>query len=228
VKPPGVRYVAVIAPVREVILAGSADLAWWRERLGREALHPYDDGGRASLLLSATASSFRGLPFREFSVSVAVSERADGATHDGVYLAQAYNSSRLLAFTEQLFFRTPYVPAGIQVTERPPVTMAVSRGEVGLFAASLAEGTPRANVEAQEWEGPIFLPGGKAVFYARLAGATDVYPFTTADTVSIRPDENDEALRQLVECGFVGREWRVRATATHARTRTHRRNTLPF
>ena len=221
-KPPDVRYVAVIAPVREVILAGTADLAFWRERLGREGLFPYAEAGRAGLLISAIASSFRGLPFRELSVSVAVCRQSDGATQDGVYLAHAYNSSRLLAFAERALFQTPYVPAGLRVREQPPVSISASRGGAMHFTASLAPETPRAGHEAQDWEGAIYLPGGEKLFYARLAGPTDVYPFTAADTLAIRPGPDDAALRELVASGFSGREWRVRPAATHSRSKTYR------
>jgi len=222
VKPSRLRYVAVVAPVREVILAGTADLAYWRDRLQGTRLFPYDDGGRAALLVSALSSTFRGLPFREFSVSVAVSRQSNGATHDGVYLAGAYNSSRLLAFAERAFFQTPYVPAGIEVSEQPPISIAAGRNGATRFAASLARETPRAGHEAQDWEGAIYLPGGEKVFYARLTGSTDVYPFTAADTLALHPGEDDAALRQLAESGFAGREWRVRAAATHSRSKTYR------
>ena len=222
-KPPDVRYVAVIAPVCEVILAGTADLAYWRERLGRDGLFPYAAAGRAGLLISAMASSFRGLPFREFSVSVAVSRQSDGATHDDVFLAHACNSSRLLAFAERALFQTPYVPADIRVVEQPPVSIAAADSGTTRFAAALAPETPRAGHEAQDWEGAIYLPGGEKVFYARLAGPTEVYPFTAADTLTIQPGADDAALRQLVDSGFSGREWRVRAAATHSRSKTYRR-----
>lgn len=220
---PHVAYVATITPVREVILAGSADLAYWRARLGAAGLFPHDDGGRAALTVSAIAGRFRGLPFREFSVAVAAGEREDGRA-DAIYLAEAFNSSRLLAWAERVFFRTPYQPAAIRLSEQPPV-VEVSLGGDTVYAASMAAAGP-ARREAQEWEGPIFLPprgSRRELFYARLAGPTDVYPCDAADTLTIRPRPGDDALRCLVESGFIGVEWRVRAAAVHARSRTYRR-----
>ena len=79
--------------------------------------------------------------------------------------------------------------------------------------------------EAQEWQGRIYLPPRgprRELFYARLAGPTDVYPFGAADTLTIRPRPGDDVLGCLVESGFAGREWRVRAEAVHARSRTYR------
>jgi len=225
VKPPRVRYVAVVAPVREVILAGTADLAYWRERLRGEGLHPHGGAGKAGLLISAVASTFRGLPFREFSISVAVSERPNGATHDGFYLAHAYNSSRLLAFAERAFFQTPYYPADIRLAAGAPVTVDVRVGGAPVYAAAMATGLGAVRSEDQDWEGRIYLPrrgGERRLFYARLAGPTGVYPFTTADTLAIRPGPDDAALRELAVSGFGGQEWRVRTAATHSRSKTNR------
>ena len=56
-------WAAVIAPVREVILAGTADLAYWREQLWPEGLRPAEAEGRAALLVTAMSAKFNGLPF---------------------------------------------------------------------------------------------------------------------------------------------------------------------
>ena len=88
-------YISTITDVREVALAGTADLAYWRERLRGEGLAPLDDDGRASLLLTAIESKFRGIPFRELSISVLL-------PGGGAFLAHAFNSSRLLAFAERM------------------------------------------------------------------------------------------------------------------------------
>ena len=91
-KPLDIAYIATIAPVRELILAGSADLAYWRQRLAAVGLFPHDDGGRAAVSVSAIAGRFRGLPFREVSVAVVVGERDDGLA-DAIYLAGAFMSA---------------------------------------------------------------------------------------------------------------------------------------
>ncbi len=215
-------YIATITPVRELILAGTADLAYWRARLAVVGLFPHDDGGRAALTLSAIAGRFRGLPFREFSVGVVAGEEKGG--DDSVYLVGAFNSSRLLAWAERTFFRTPYEPANIRLNEQPPAGFTISTAGQVVCAATLIAATPPRH-EAQEWQGRIYLPPRgprRELFYARLAGPTDVYPFGAADTLTIRPRPGDDVLGCLVESGFAGREWRVRAEAVHARSRTYR------
>ena len=219
---PTVNYIATITPVRELILAGSADLAYWRARLAVVGLFPHDDGGRAALTLSAISGRFRGLPFREFSVAV-VAGPEDGRA-DSIYLIGAFNSSRLLAWSERAFFRTPYELANIQLNEQPPARFEVSDAGQVVCTATMTGATEPPRHEAQEWQGRIYLPprgSRRELFYARLAGPTDVYAFGAADSLTIRPRPGDEVLGCLVESGFAGREWRVRAAAVHARSRTY-------
>ena len=225
-KPPDIAYIATIAPVRELILAGSADLAYWRQRLAAVGLFPHDDGGRAAVSVSAIAGRFRGLPFREVSVAVVVGERDDGLA-DAIYLAGAFNSSRPLAWAERAFFRTPYQLADIRLSQPPTIAAAVTvAGQVVYTAEKRPAPAEPLRREAQAWEGRIYLPphgARRELFYARLAGPTDVYPFNPADTLTIRP-QGDDVLHWLVESGFVGHEWRVRAAAVHARSRTYPRS----
>lgn len=220
---PAPEYVAVITPVREVILVGGADLSFWRAQLRAEGLVPREDQGQASVLLSAMQSKWMGIPFREFTIGVLAGDQAGEAGDDSLYLVQAYNSSRLLAFAERTFFRTPYFPAAIELNEQAPVKAGLSQKGTHLVQATMAAGNSRLRQEEQDWQGCIFLPGREEYFTARLAGLTDIYPFMDEDTLAIRPRETDEALQLLVRSGFAGREWRVRTGATHARSRTYRR-----
>ncbi len=111
----------------------------------------------------------------------------------------------------------------IQLNDRPPVIAQVTVGGQVIFSAAMAAAGQPARPEAQEWDGPIFLPpnGSRCeLFYARLAGPTGVYPFAATDTLTIHPRPGDDALRGLVESGFTAHEWRIRAAAVHARSRT--------
>lgn len=215
--PGSIDYISTITDVREVALSGTADLDYWRERLRGAGLVPYDDDGRASLLLTALESKFRGIPFRELSISVRV---GDG---DEAYLAHAFNSSRLLAYAERVFFQTPYRLAGLAVDERIPAHMTLSLHGRPLFSARMAAGSMPARSEEPLWEGAIYLPGGEKVFYARLSGAADIYPFTRQDLVDIRPHPEVAIFSQLIESNFAGKEWMVRAGAVHARSVTYPR-----
>ncbi len=211
-------YISTIIGVREVSLAGTADLDYWRDELRGAGLAPYDDDGRAALMLSAIDARFRGIPFRELSISV----RVGGG--EEAYLAHAFNSSRALAFAERVFFQTPYQLAGLTVSERPPAHMAVSSGGRTWFGARMAAAATPARREEPLWEGAIYLPGGEKVFYARLSGAADIYPFSAQDEISIQPRPDAPIFSQLIASGFAGREWMVRRGAVHARSRTYPRS----
>ena len=207
-------YISTLTDVREVALAGTADLAYWRERLRGEGLVPLDEDGRASLLLTAIESKFGGIPFRELSISVLL-------PGGGAFLAHAFNSSRLLAFAERAFFQTPYHLAQLTVDERHPVSIGVGRNGRDLFAAQMGSERPPARREDLIFDGPIYLPGGVKVFFARLSGAADIFPFEAVDTATITPDSSESIFRRLLESGFAGEEWRVRPGAVHARTKTY-------
>ena len=212
-------YISTISDVREVALAGVADLDYWCDYLRPEALVPFEDDGRASLLLTGIESKFRGIPFRELSVSVLV----EGG---GAYLAQAFNSSRLLAFAERVFFQTPYRLAGLGVDEHLPARMEVARGGHTLFEARMGSQRPPARREDPVFEGPIYLPGSRKVFFARLSGAAGIYPFDPTDRVTIASGSSGTLFTQLLESGFAGVEWLVRAGAVHARSKTYNRDSL--
>ena len=215
-------FISAITGVREVALAATADLAYWRGKLRSEALVPYDDDGRASLLLTAIAAKFRGIPFRELSISVLVSDDG-GATPAGAYLAHAYNSSRLLAFAERVFFQTPYHLAQLTMDERIPARMSVSRGERVLFSAQMSDKATPGREEDALFDGPIYLPGGRQVFYARLSGRGQRYALDAADQMTIQRSPDDPIFGQLLDSDIKGKEWLVRAGAIHARSKTYRR-----
>ncbi|MBP9500694.1 MAG: hypothetical protein KBF17_00890 [Candidatus Promineofilum sp.] len=212
-----ITYISTISNVREVALRGTADLAFWRERLHPLHIAPHDDNGRAALLLTSIEADFHGIPFRELSISVVV------AGGGGAFLAHAFNSSRLLAFAERLFFQTPYHLAELTIDERVPARMAVSTGGHTPFSARMGQEAAGRRPVDETIEGPIYLPDGKHVFHARLSGAGFVYPFTTADILEIHPATSAPIFSQLLESGFIGQEWLVRAGAVHARSKTYSR-----
>ena len=216
-------FISTVTDVREVALAATAELAYWRGKLRAERLVPYEDDGRASLLLTAIESKFRGIPFRELSISVLVSNDG-GATPAGAYLAHAYNSSRLLAFAEQIFFQTPYHLAQLTMDERIPARIGMSRDERVLFSARMGDRTAPDGEEDALFDGPIYLPGGRQVFYARLSGRGQRYAFDAADQMTIERSPNDPIFGQLIDSDVKGREWLVRAGAIHARSKTYRRD----
>ncbi len=209
-------FISTITGVREVALSGSADLSYWRQQLQGEGLTPLEQNGRASLLLTAIEAKFRGLPFRELSISVLLE---DG----GAFLAHAFNSSRLLALAERVFFQTPYHLAELALNEQFPARMGVARAGRPLFSASM--GDPRSPEREHDalFDGAIYLPGGQKVFYARLSGMAALYPYHLSDNVTFAPGAGEQIFDRLSESGFAGTEWLVRAGAVHARSRTYKR-----
>jgi hypothetical protein len=53
----GIRWAATLPHVREVSLLGTADLAFWRDRLREEDLAPLDRDGKAQVMLIAADST---------------------------------------------------------------------------------------------------------------------------------------------------------------------------
>src|SRR5947209_20045135 len=96
-----VKYVADLAHVREVSLFGTADLAFWQDRLRFEGLIPTESDGHAQLWVVAADAKFMGVRFRELSFSVLASRHEAGASQDGAFLVRAFNSCRLFAFSER-------------------------------------------------------------------------------------------------------------------------------
>ena len=227
----GVRYVAEIAHVREVSLWGRADLDYWKERLGGLELHPAESAWQARVLVSAVSSRFKGMAFRELSVSVVVSREAGGAGRDGFYLLHAFNSLRFFAFVERVCFGTPYFHGSIDVEPRVPASLGVScRGE-SLLSAGMGVEVHEPLADADDvWEGPIYLPprqvGGRCerLFVARLAGVARRYPFVDGrDRLTITPSPDAPVFQQLLDSRFAPDEWLVREDGNHAKSKTVRR-----
>jgi hypothetical protein len=234
-----VKWAAELAHVREVSLLGTADLAFWKERLQREELVPAERDGRAQLLIIAADSKYLAVRFRELSFCVLVGRPDEGPPQDAAYLSRAFNSCRLFAFCERMLFSTPYHHGDVRVSASLPASMhLVKKGEV-VFAAEMgtdASGLSRepSRCGDERWEGPVFLPEsrpGKAgqgkLFVARLRGYARTYPFLPGtDSVAIRPSSDSEVLQALRDSHFLAKDWIVREDATHAKSKTYTRGYL--
>lgn len=224
---PQLKIAAAIEHVQEVVLAGAAELDFWRAQLRPAGLAPYAEDGRASLLISATAARWKGLSFCELSFTVAVGEGDDEHTHGGFYLVHAYNSRRMLAFAERAFFKTPYHHGRLEVAAGAPARIELIEAGAPAFVAALGGGVAPSWSGDDSWAGPIYLPGGRGpapgpLFYARLAGHTQLFPFDPArDTLTIHPAARAPIFGQLRASGFAAREWRIRASASHAKSQTY-------
>ena len=134
-----VQYAADLYNVKEVTLHGTADLSFWEAVLRKEGLFPYQEAGKANLLLSAINAKWRRFKFREFVIAVGVCLNENGTSLDGYYLPHAFNSSKLLAFSERVFFQTPYFQGDIQLQNKLPASIKLQdRTGVLLHAPNLS------------------------------------------------------------------------------------------
>lgn len=218
---PAHPFIATVPHVVEIALVAEADLAFWRAKLEPAGLFPVGRDGRAVLILSATDLRWMGKRSQEFTLGLPVSDRPAAEAPAGLYLVHAFNSSRLLAFIERLFFQTPYFPAQIEARPGLPARMQVRAAGVVLFEAAMAAPAEPVAVQTEAWQGTIYLPGGQRAFTAHLGGRTEIYPFSAADRLLATPAH--PLFNWLAESGLVGREWRLRRDALHARSATFRR-----
>src|SRR3954470_23468112 len=87
-----VKWAAELTHVREVSLLGTADVAFWKDRLLKQGLVPAESDGRAQLLIIAADLKFKRVRFRELSFSVLVSRPEEGTRQDAAFLVRAFNS----------------------------------------------------------------------------------------------------------------------------------------
>lgn len=232
------KYIAQLQHVREISLVGVADLERWTEHLHGEGLTPAVDAGRAQIMISGIASKFMGVPFRELVMAVFTTHTAGSDQRDGAYLLHAFNSSRLLAWSERTLFSTPYVYSQVDVAIGPPATLDVREAGQQLLSVNLG-GDPVNSGELlpandELWEGPIYLPSSpgtrpslRQVFFARLGGFTRSYAFDPArDSLTLNPSASAPVLQWLLETGFVATQWSIRDDAHHARSKTFRRSSV--
>lgn len=223
-QPDKIKYVAQVAPVREVTMHGLADLAFWQEKLRGENLQPMPSQGQAQLFISATEARFMGLRFRECILGIQVEPRDE---QPAMYLLHAWNSLRAFAWIERTMFGTPYYPGQVTVDPQSPAKMQLSeRGQPLITAARSAESPEPAQFVDENWQGAIFLPTKQGrtqqLFIAKLAGATEHSPFAAAsDSFALARAENCPALSWLLDSHFTPQRWAIRQAAAHAKSKTY-------
>lgn len=220
-----IEYAANLDNVKEVTLHGTADLSFWEEVLRKESLFPYHETDQVVLLLSAIDAKWRGFKFREFVMSVGICLNESGTSLDGYYLPYAFNSSKLLAFSERVFFQTPYFQGDIQLENKFPAAIKLRDGTDVLLNAKMSIQDTSPIIEQQEWKGPIFLPNNRGKFFAILAGETESYPFSPAmDRLELKPSAHHRIFQQLIDSNFAGKTWSLRSRSRHAKSKTYKRD----
>jgi hypothetical protein len=221
-----VKFIADVKNVKEVILVGEANLAYWQEHLKAAGLFPYNVGGKAEIQISATDLRWMISHTNEFTVSIAVSETEQANTPDGSYLICAFNSSGLFALIERAFFNTPYYPARITVNEQVPATIQLIESSELVFNAQMGRSLDPARSQPEMWQGKIYLPITKTskahkYFIARLGGDTQAFTYSpSTDTIEITSSKKHPVFDWLLDSNLTGKEWRLRQGATHSRSAT--------
>jgi hypothetical protein len=248
---PLIKIVADISNVNEVSLLGTADLAYWTDRLRPAALEPTPLQGRAQILVIAAQLKFMGLHFNEISFSIlcrstkttnAADPLGQVEAQDGSFLLRAFNSNRFFAWSERVFFSTPYYYADCRVETNVPASIELMQNDKLCFAAkmNMDENSRDAIRNTEEgWDGPVFLPNLKSrrdsnnlgsqdvqkFFVAKILGPTQVFLFSEADKVEINISTDMPFLKELVYSNFAGHQWHIRTGARHAKSKTYKRKT---
>jgi hypothetical protein len=217
------KYVAEIKDVREICLVGCADLEFWKTHLGPLQLVPTNFAGHARVLVSVVKLKWMSIAFQELSVAIPI-DPPDAST-PSIYLASAFNTSRLLAWCERTFFQTPYEHARITMHAEQPWSFELRDNTLATLVVQCQRAAPTATVD-DDWTGCIFLPPARRsskrkFFHAKLSGAVQVAPFAaTSAEFKLQPSMQRPAIGLLVDSHFAPSEWRVRPNATHARSKT--------
>jgi hypothetical protein len=227
---PNIKWAARLAHVREVTLTGTADLAYWTNRLKPQDLQPRPRDGKAQIMILAADSKYMGLAFREMSISIAVLAIDNSASNDAACLLAAWNARRFFAFCERTFFATPYRHGDVQVRAIPAALRLLVDGAEA-FQAEMKSDRAQSHNTDDAWDGPIFFPSKKLgpghgkVFFAKLTGQAHIYPFLPeSDSLRINPAHKDDTLAALLESHFAPEQWSIRPDAAHAKSKTYRRS----
>lgn len=230
------KFHVVVSPVREVSLVGAANLSYWRGKLAMHDLHPSQSDRRATMMLSACEARFKGIRFRELSISVFVAREPGSPSRDGVLLLRAFNSIRFFAWVERTFFATPYYFQRIALSPDAPAFLRLGGSNEPIVEALMGDrfsndADQSSPTTVGDWQGPIFLPNlrdasnpASRLFFASLTGECQALAFDAArDRFCLGPSVSDPIVPLLTAAEFEPREWILRTAATHGKSKTIRR-----
>jgi hypothetical protein len=230
-----IKWAATLSHVREVSLLGTADLAFWADLLKDEGLVPRAENGKAQIMILGAQAKFSGLPFREISISLQAHTPHAQAKADEVFLLAAFNSNRFFAFCERFFFSTPYAHACIHLGSSPPSLQIAKDDAIPFSAKQFDSATQNPTQQSDgQWRGRVHLPKIKResvrqrFFFAHLAGQTTRFSFLPSDSLTINPLAPGDVFSTLIASHFTPHEWIIRPDATHAKSKTYRRDDPAF
>ena len=130
---------------------------------------PDERDGRAQILVVGANMTYLGVRFTEVSFSVEVVAPEYSAHPNAAFLMRAFNTSRMFAFCERAFFRTPYYHGDCRISTSSPVSIQLVDGAQPIFHAKMQSDSPTARREllrsgVDVWEGPDFLAEETAIW----------------------------------------------------------------
>jgi hypothetical protein len=170
-----------------------------------------------------------GLTFSDVNFSVILSPNQDRFLEEA-FLIRALNSNRFFAFIERNIFNTPHLAASCYV-EMDPIKVELKRNGNPIFKIGMGQDENReiAHLNQDGWHGMVVLPGPKShkhnpfkYFIAKIEGETIKCNFDNSrDSLFIANDSNVEELSQLIDSGFKGKEWMIRRSANHSKSKSY-------
>lgn len=221
-----IEYAAEINNVKEVNLIGSADLVYWQNFLSKENLVPFNNNGKAEIIISTPTLSWSGIHFSEFVVAVALGNK-EGTSRNGYYLVHAYNTSGLLAFYERVLFHAPYSEAKINIQEKSPISIDLIVDNTNVFSLKVSKEDYFLGANDEMWLGAISLPKKnndtkERFFYGKLGGFTENYKYSTErDSMSFNPVKSTPVIKFLRESNFTPIIWGLRSNSSHGKSKTY-------
>jgi hypothetical protein len=235
-----IRWAAQLPNVREVSLSGTADLGFWTDQLEAEELTPLSDNGRAALSIISAVGRFCGTHLSR-DQCLGGDRTCQRSWPNPCFLSRtSIQLESLLCLV-----RAGLVRHAIRVCRGQTYSISCPRpfklrgnGHVA-FVGSMSNDAGLGRLPTEErmeqWVGKVLLPSQQSSakarpkgFFARIAGATRVYPFQEGeDRIELRPFEEDDVFQALLSSSFTPQQWVVRSNATHAKSKTYSRDEMP-
>jgi hypothetical protein len=112
-----------------------------------------------------------------------------------------------------------------------PIKVELKRNGNPIFKIGMGQDENReiAHLNQDGWHGMVVLPGPKShkhnpfkYFIAKIEGETIKCNFDNSrDSLFIANDSNVEELSQLIDSGFKGKEWMIRRSANHSKSKSY-------
>jgi len=209
------------------MVLGSADAGPLTEYLARWGLSPKVSDGKGEVWIILGDMKWKGIRFQELSTSIALEDSASIAGHQPAFLIHAYNSNRFFAWSERVFFKTPFIAASISLSTQWPLQATVRVGETEVFGLNASDSRePVANGRERDMECIAYLPSGSKarphVFYSALFGSGQIWNWDPSrDELRLGGGSSAPAFELLRASNFVPSQLSARQSCTHQKSKTY-------